>query len=235
VNETAARGGRPVAVVAALLVLAALFVALGVWQVQRLAWKEALIARIDAAMHAPPIGPGDLPRDLATGEYRRVVVTGRFEGQGLTLVTGTSTLGSGFWVMVPLRDEAGRMIYVNRGYVPIGSRAEAARRALPSDPVTITGLLRLTEPGGTLLRSNHATEDRWYSRDIAAIAARRGVITDKRWFLDAQRETPDSAGTPVQDLTIVQFPNNHLGYALTWFALALLCAGGAIVLWRRAP
>jgi surfeit locus 1 family protein len=235
VNETAARGGRPVAVVAALFVLAAMFVALGLWQVQRLAWKEALIARTDAAMHAPPIGPGDLPRDLATSGYRRVIVTGRFEGQGLTLVTGTSTLGSGYWVMVPLRDEAGHAIYVNRGYVPIGSRAEASRRALPTVPVTVTGLLRLTEPSGTLLRSNHPAEDRWYSRDIAAIAAKRGIIADTRWFLDAQSETPQTPGTPVQDLTIVQFPNNHLGYALTWFALALLCAGGSVVLWRRAP
>ncbi len=234
-NEGAARGGRPVAVVAALLVLAAAFVALGVWQVQRLAWKEALIARTDAAMHAPPVALNGLPRDLVTSEYRRVVLTGRYEGHGLVLVTGTSVLGSGYWVLVPVRDDAGRTIYVNRGYLPIGSRADAARRALPATVLTITGLLRLTEPGGTWLRANHPAENRWYSRDVAAIAARYGVQADPRLFVDVQSESPKSPGTPEQDLTIVEFPNNHLGYALTWFTLALLCMGGAFVLWRRAP
>jgi surfeit locus 1 family protein len=204
------------------------------WQIHRLAWKEALIARTDAAMQAAPVGLGALPADLAAIEYRRVTMTGRYEVLGLTLVTGTSTLGSGYWVLVPLRDDTGRVVYVNRGFMPIGSRTEAARRALPATQVTVTGLLRLTEPEGTLLRGNHPAEDRWYSRDIAAIAARRGVAADARWFLDVQRETPTNADAPVPDLTIVRFPNSHLSYALTWFTLALLSVCGGIVLWRGA-
>lgn len=235
-NEGAAAKAPPYAFIAALTLVALACIALGVWQMQRLAWKEALIARTDAAMRAAPLDAAVLPAsDLASFEYRRISAQGHYDPRGAVLVTGTSTLGSGYWMLVPLRGAAGAPIYVNRGFLPIGTTPDKALRTLPLAPVTVTGLLRLTEPDGTFLRGNRPREGRWYSRDIAAISATRGVQADARYFIDAQRDSPSTAGAPVPGLTLVTFPNNHLTYALTWFALALLSAGGAIMLWRRQP
>ena len=96
--------------------------------------------------------------------------------------------------------------------------------------VTITGLLRPSEPGGAFLRDNAPEKDRWYSRDVAAIAKARGLDRVAPYFVDA--EAPPlaeggGAGQPVSGLTVIQFRNNHLVYALTWFMLALMVAGGA--------
>ena len=218
----------------ALLVLVPAFVALGVWQVQRLAWKEALIAHVERATHALPIPVAELPQGpLKPLEYRRVRVSGTYRAQGVTLVTGTSVLGSGYWVLVPLQPDRGLPVLVNRGFVPTGSRVDQVRHATPSGRVTVTGLLRLTEPQGTFLRANRPSDDRWYSRDVAAIAARHGLTIESRFFIDTQTESPLGAKAPVAGLTVLTFPNNHLAYALTWFALAALCAVGAVVVWRR--
>lgn len=232
------RGRRTI--VAPVLLLAALavaFAALGQWQVRRLAWKEALIARVEAGLRAVPAPEGVIPGGSLDGwQYRRVALSGRYDPRGAVLVTGTSTLGSGYWAMAPLVGADGRAIYVNRGFVPMGSRSDAVRAALPAGPVSVTGLLRLSEPGGALLRANQPAQGHWYSRDIAMIAARHAIRAEPRFFVDAQAESPRSAaGGPVPGLTVIAFPNNHLGYALTWFALALLSAGAAIVLWRRNP
>ena len=218
----------------ALLALVPAFIALGVWQVHRLAWKETLIAQVDRATHAAPFPVAGLPQGpLKPLEYRRLSISGTYRAQGVTLVTGTSVLGSGYWVLVPLQPDRGLPVLVNRGFVPAGSRVDQVRRATPSGRVTVTGLLRLTEPGGTFLRANRPADDRWYSRDVVAIAARRGLKVDPRLFIDTQTESPLVAEAPVAGLTVLTFPNNHLAYALTWFALAALSAAGAVVVWRR--
>ncbi|MCW1384130.1 SURF1 family protein [Novosphingobium sp. KCTC 2891] len=226
----------PFRLVSLLILLTLLFGALGVWQVHRLAWKEALIARVERMIAAAPTGLETLPDGPLDGiAYRRLRVSGTYLPEGTALVTGTSTLGSGYWVLVPLRENGGRIVYVNRGFVPAGTRLAGQRKAVPAGPVTVVGLLRVSEPAGTWLRDNVPTQDRWYSRDVAAIAARRLILADPRLFVDAQVETPSPAGaSPVAGLTVVQFPNSHLAYALTWFALAVMCVGGAIVVWRKA-
>jgi len=221
----------------ALLALAVVFAGLGVWQVRRLAWKNRLIAQTEMAVHAAPIDPAALPAgDLAPLTYTRIAMTGHFLPKGTTLVTGTSVLGTGYWDLVPLADDRGITVMINRGFLPEGSKIEAARRAVPMGPVHIEGLLRPTEPGGTWLRANHPASDRWYSRDIAAIAARRGVPADPRLFIDSWVQTPAVAlgpDQPVGGLTIIAFPNNHLAYALTWFTMGLMALGGAAVVGRR--
>ncbi len=226
---------RPIGPVLALCALALLFAGLGVWQVQRLGWKLRLIAQTDAAMHAAPIDPAVLPRgDLALFAYRRLAMTGHFVPAGTTLVTGTSALGTGYWEMVPLAGDDGRTVMINRGFLPEGSRADAARAHIPAGRVRIEGLLRPTEPNGTWLRANHPDQDRWYSRDVATIAARRAVAVDPRLFIDSWSETPaPGPSAPVPGLTVIAFANNHLGYALTWFTLGVMAIGGAIVLLRR--
>lgn len=234
-NEAAAAKARPYAFIAALAVVALVCLPLGIWQVQRLAWKEALIARTEAAMKAAPADVREVPRgDVSRFEYRRIRLEGQYDPRGAVLVTGTSSLGSGYWMLVPLRDGSGAAIYVNRGFLPMRSTLEAARATLPAQKVNVTGLLRLTEPGGTWLRGNKPDQGRWYSRDIAAISALSGTSAETRFFIDAQVESPATEGAPVPGLTVISFPNNHLGYALTWFALALLSSGAAIMLWRRS-
>ncbi|MCB5426452.1 SURF1 family protein [Altererythrobacter sp. CC-YST694] len=231
----AAGKARPYAFIVALAVVALVCLPLGLWQVQRLAWKEALIARTEAAMRAPPLAVRAVPRgDASRFEYRRIRLQGQYDPRGAVLVTGTSSLGSGYWMLVPLRGASGAVVYVNRGFLPMRTTLDAARGTLPAGQVTVTGLLRLTEPGGTWLRANKPDQGRWYSRDIAAIAALSGASAETRFFIDAQVESPAMKGAPVPGLTVISFPNNHLGYALTWFALALLSCGAAIMLWRRS-
>lgn len=220
---------------ALLLVLAAGFVALGIWQVERRAWKHALIDAVETRSTAAPVAapaPG-VAVSADSDAYRRVRVTGRFLHDRETLVRAVSDLGSGYWVVTPL--DTGRFtVLVNRGFVP-PDRREAARRAAGNvaGPVTVTGLLRVTEPGGGFLRSNDAAADNWYSRDVAAIAAARGLSNAAPYFIDANA-APNPGGWPRGGLTVLRFSDNHLGYALTWFALALLSLGAIWLVLRKA-
>ncbi len=95
----------------------------------------------------------------------------------------------------------------------------------------------MSEPGGAFLRRNDPAADRWYSRDVAAIAARRGFTRAAPYFIDmdaAPRSAPAVPGTPIGGLTVVRFSNSHLVYALTWFTLAGMLAGGVALFVRRA-
>lgn len=199
------------------------FIALGVWQVQRLAWKEDLIARVDARVHADPVtapAQGDWATvNKASYEYLRVQITGEYLAEGISLVAAATEEGQGYWVMVPLQRADGSWVYINRGFVPQSLREQAGRGDFaPDGEVSVTGLLRLNEPGGGVLRDNVPTEDRWYSRDVQAMAEQDGLAPVAPFFIDA--DASEQPG-PVGGLTVIRFPNNHLVYAITWFALAL--------------
>ena len=199
------------------------FIALGVWQVQRLAWKEDLIARVDARVHALPVdapGQGDWSAvNKASHEYLRVQLTGEYLPEGISLVTAATEAGQGYWVMTPLQRTDGSWVYINRGFVPQAERVQASRGDFtPHGEVSVAGLLRLNEPGGGLLRDNVPAEHRWYSRDVLAMGERHGLVPVAPFFIDA--EASDQPG-PIGGLTVIRFPNNHLVYAITWFALAL--------------
>ena len=201
---------------------------LGTWQVHRRAWKLDLIARVDARIHAVPV-----PAPLGAGkddEYRRIAATGTFVPGKDSFVQAVTDRGPGWWVMTPLRTTDARTILVNRGYV-------AARTVRPTLPgrTTVTGLLRLTEPGGGFLRTNDPAADRWYSRDVVAIAQRRALGPVATYFIDAD-DAHAGPGQPVGGLTVIDFPNNHLVYAITWYTLAAMGIAGFsywIVLVRR--
>jgi len=224
------RSLRLLALLGALAVLGVIIlVALGNWQVARRAWKLDLIARVDARVHAapvPPPGPAEWPQvSAARDEYRHLRATGQYLPNKDTLVQASTALGAGFWVLTPFRTEDGFTVLVNRGFVP-GDREEATGRlgGTAAGTLTVTGLLRLSEPGGGFLRSNQPAEGRWYSRDVAAIAAARGLGEVAPYFIDAEAG-PDPRAYPVGGLTVIAFPNNHLVYAITWYALALMLAG----------
>jgi surfeit locus 1 family protein len=220
----------------ALLLLAlsacAAFVALGSWQVQRLHWKQDLIERVGQRVHAAPVpapGPQDWPRvSAAADEYRRVKASGTLLTAQGAKVQASTELGSGYWLLAPLRAADGSVTMINLGFIPL----EQARSALPPQPAgafEVTGLLRISEPGGGFLRKNDPAADRWYSRDVAAIAATRGLPAPAPYFIDADaasaaRLSARDGIAPVGGLTVIAFHNSHLVYALTWYGLALMMA-----------
>ncbi|WP_337192644.1 SURF1 family protein [Novosphingobium silvae] len=240
IENKAAR--RPFGLAALLLVAMVAFAALGVWQVQRMHWKHALIARVEARVHAAPVALPAGARLAGTGagelEYLRVRASGVYQARATALVRAATELGTGYWTMTPLRLEDGRTLWINRGFVPEGTAVSAAAASAPEGCVTVVGLLRRSEPAGSLLQSNRPQDDRWYSRDVAALAAARGVGAVVPAFVDAQAEQAGPARStgarPVPGLTQVRFPDSHLTYALTWLAMALLSAVGLAFVWRRA-
>ncbi|WDZ94192.1 SURF1 family protein [Herbaspirillum sp. WKF16] len=214
------------------------FAALGTWQVYRLQWKLALIAKVDARVHAAP-SPAPArelwPQVSADrDEYRRVALTGRYLYSKTTAVQASTDLGSGSWLMTPLQAANGDIVLVNRGFVstsPIKLIASTAPDGAADRPVEVVGLLRVSEQGGGFLRSNDAAQNRWYSRDVDAIAAARGLGAVAPYFVDADKASSESnaaaapdAEKPVGGLTVIAFHNSHLVYALTWYALALMMA-----------
>jgi len=233
-----ATGRRRILTGIALLLLL-LFAGLGTWQVVRLQWKLALIDRVDARVHAAPSAlplSHDWPAvSAASDEYRHVRLRGHFLFDLTTPVQAVTVRGSGFWLMTPLCQPDGTVVLVNRGFIPgaLGGDSgygvsRAAPHACGSGPVVeVTGLLRVTEPKGGFLRTNDAASGRWYSRDVAAIAMARNLPRVAPFFIDADARlagtaAPRDAAPPVGGLTVIAFQNNHVVYALTWFALAAM-------------
>ena len=212
------------------------FSALGVWQVQRLAWKQELIRQVDARIHAAPVAapPPEQTITRQADQYRRVVVSGRFDHQKEALVKAVTDLGPGYWVMTPLVTDRGFTVLINRGFVPSERQKPANRAAAQVEgETTVVGLLRLTEPDGGFLRANDPAGDRWFSRDVAGIAKARGLSSPVApYFIDADA-TPNPGGWPRGGLTVVRFANSHLIYALTWFGLALMSAAGFVLFLRE--
>ena len=238
-SDGARAGNRRAALafgIAALLAFGG-FIALGIWQLERRAWKLDLIARVERRVHAPPVsapGPEHWPRLSTAGdEYRHVRVTGTFLHDRETPVRASTMLGSGWWVLTPLALPDDTVVLVNRGFVPPERRQRASRQtAEPQGEVVVTGLLRMSEPNGTVLQRNDPAAGRWVSRDVVAIALARGLPRTAPYFIDADappqtlRPPADELASPVAGLTVIAFRNDHLVYAITWFALALLVAVG---------
>jgi len=215
------------------LIAFVILIALGVWQIERRAWKLALIDRVEQRVHAPaqpiPAPASWSAVSAANDEYRHVHVTGRFLHDRETLVQAVTEEGPGYWVLTPLQRGDGTQVLINRGFVPSERRDASSRQSgNPDGQVEITGLLRITEPKGGFLRNNVPQHNRWYSRDVAAIAMARGLHDVAPFFVDADAGS-QSGGGPIGGLTVIRFPNNHLIYALTWFALAFMLAGRLFV------
>ncbi len=239
VSRNSDRGPRGTPALAGLVLLGIIlfagFVGLGTWQVYRRAWKLDLIARVDQRVHAAPVAPpgsNQWPQVSAEAdEYRHVRVTGTLLDDRDTRVQASTDIGSGFWLITPLKMADGSIVLINRGFVPphwASNKSSSSAR-----PVTITGLLRITEPRGGFLRKNDPTGNRWFSRDVQAIAAARHLSGVAPYFIDADATPPvadgDKNSEPVGGLTVIAFHNSHLVYAITWYLLALMVAFAA---WR---
>lgn len=205
------------------------FIALGIWQLQRLAWKVDLIERVESRIHAEPIAPpakSDWPNiTRERDEYRRVRLQGHYLSERDTRVQAVTELGSGFWILSPLQLANGDIVLINRGFVPANWQGdEFSNHEHANTETEIIGLLRLSESDGAFLRRNDVVNNRWYSRDVNAIATARGLNNVAPYFVDLEAGSADTSSWPRAGLTIVNFRNSHLSYSLTWFALALLVA-----------
>ncbi|HTO31416.1 MAG TPA: SURF1 family protein [Pararhizobium sp.] len=221
-----------------MMFLVVVFISLGTWQVQRLFWKLDLLERVETRVHAQAVPAPSRSEWAGVGaandEYRHVTVKGFFEHDKSVLVQAVTERGAGFWVLTPMRLDDATTILINRGFVPADRSARDARLGseLAAGPVSATGLLRISEPAGGFLRSNDPANDRWFSRDVAAIAASKGLTDVAPYFVDADA-TPNPGGLPIGGLTVIAFRNSHLVYALTWYSLAIMSAVAVWFILRR--
>lgn len=231
----------------AALIGIAILVSLGVWQLQRREWKEALIARVESRLDALPIpapSPDEWPGlDLATEEYQQVAVKGRYRNDAeidvvfaLTEPKG-SVGGIGYLVMTPFETDDGWTVYINRGFVPKERKDPATRKeGLIEGDTTVTGLLRQPRGLSWFMPGDNVAGNEWLSRDPAAFAAAQGLPPDKvaPYIIDARFDPTLPGGLPQAGETLIDFPNNHLQYALTWFGLAAgLAAVFGVFAWGR--
>lgn len=230
------RGGL-VAAGAATLVVTACLVSLGTWQVHRLAWKHDLIATVTARASAPAIVAPGLDDALAHDPARLDYTVVRIDGHWLTgrdahvqalLGEARGAFGGpGVWVMTPLSRPDGTIAWINRGFVPNGRLGEVA----PVDPtraVTIEGLARRPEPRGSVFTPDDDPDKNvWFVRDPARLSAAFGLSAAATlpYTVDAGVGATPASGLPQAGETRLSFTDNHLGYALTWYGLALAAIG----------
>jgi len=215
----------------ALLVFAIL-IGLGTWQMQRLAWKEALIATIGQRIASPPAPLADIETlfaGIGDVDYWPVKLSGTFLNEGERHFLATFEGQSGFYVYTPLAMADGRFVFVNRGFVPYDRKDAASRpESWPKGEVTVAGLARnplLAKPS-FLVPDNDPAKNIFYWKDLAAMKATAGLPSGAAvlpFFVDANA-TPNPGGLPVGGVTIVELPNNHLQYAVTWYGLAAALA-----------
>ncbi|TPW28705.1 SURF1 family protein [Pararhizobium mangrovi] len=236
------RGGRVRTVVALVLaaVVFCILIALGTWQVQRLHWKEGLLATIHERMREPPVPLKRIEAMHSAGkpiEYRPVTVRGTFDKTKERHFLATHEGAPGFFVYTPLSTEDGETLFVNRGFVPDGRQDPASRPdSLSKGPVTVTGLAREApaQKPSWVVPANEPKRNIFYWKDLQAMAASTG-LTDARlvpFFVDAARK-PGSNALPIGGVTVIDLPNNHLQYAVTWYGLALVLLAVLAGSWYR--
>lgn len=217
----------------------AVLVALGVWQLQRLEAKTALLARIDARMAAPAVAMPGVIDDPGAWDYRRVTAEGVFLHERELHLTGRTYRGrAGFQIVTPLRrtdaTAPGQVVLVNRGWVPLDRREPETRaEGLPAGPVSVTGVLRRPAGPGWMQPDDDPEANLWFGVDLPAMAAAAGIAPPPTLILEAAAG-PEPAVLPIGGQTRLDIPNNHLQYAITWFAFAVVLAAIYILYHRRA-
>lgn len=223
------------------LVGIAILVSLGSWQVRRLAWKEALLAAIDQRVHSQARPLSELEKqfsETADVDYWPVTVEGSFEHGKERHFLATYDGEAGFYVYTPLKLVDGRFVLVNRGFVPYDLKDAAKRpEGEIAGLVKVTGLARnpLAEKPSSLVPDNDLAKNifYWKDRDVMAKSVGLDPAALVPFFVDADK-TPNPGGLPVGGVTIIDLPNSHLQYAITWYGLAAaLAAVLGTWLWRQ--
>jgi surfeit locus 1 family protein len=205
-------------------------IGLGTWQIQRKAWKEALIAALAAQLAAPPMAlpaAKDWPSlDPATDEYHRVTFGAQFDYADEALVWAAAAAfrpdvsGPGYWVFTPARLTGGGLVMVNRGFVPDGRQKTLAQGNV-SGVVDIVGVMRWPDTRHWFTPNDEPAQNLWFSRDPQSIAAAKNLGAVAPFFVEQEAPVPPG-GLPRPGKIVVDLPNDHLQYALTWYGLALV-------------
>jgi len=219
-------------------------IGLGTWQVQRLFWKEALLSEIAHRTAGAPEALADIEaRSAKTGDvdYWPVVAHGTFRHSGEQHFFATHEGRPGYFLYTPLELADGRFLFVNRGFVPYELKDPATRpQSQPDGESTVRGLARnpLAAKPSWLVPDNDPAKNVFYWKDMAAMTAAAGLPQGAvvlPFFVDADA-TPNPGGLPVGGVTLLDLPNNHLQYAITWYGLAaaLVAVGLSMMLRRRS-
>ncbi|HUK08216.1 MAG TPA: SURF1 family protein [Stellaceae bacterium] len=211
-------------------------IGLGTWQIQRLHWKEGLIAQRDAALSAPPV---PLPRNAAAAaelDFHRVEAEGQFlhEHEFYLNATERRSGRGGFLVLTPLRLEDGAIVLVERGWVPPEQRDPATRGAgNASGIVSVEGLLRMPSGDrGWFVPANDPTHNQWFYVDLPAMARADSLSGLLPFYIEAG-PAPNPGGLPLGGQAETELVNNHLQYAITWFSLAGILVVFYLLVLRR--
>jgi surfeit locus 1 family protein len=202
---------------------AGVLIGLGLWQMQRLAWKEGIIAGAETMIAADPVALGS-SLDPVADRYRSVVVNGAFTGEEAHVLTSSREAGPGFLVIAAYLTDDGRRILIDRGFVPETEKTTPR----PGREVTVTGNLAWPDDITGSTPPYDAQRAIWYGRDLPGIAALLGT---EPVLVIARTDTGD--GITPQPVTVAGFRNNHWQYAVTWFSLAAVWLGMTVfLLWR---
>lgn len=221
-----------------VLLALAVLLSLGTWQLNRLHWKEGLLAQIEARRHAAPLPLAQAEAAANTGqeaEYLRVSVQGVFDHAGERHFFATFEGGSGFYIYTPLILTDGRVLFVNRGFVPYEMKEASTRtQGQVSGPVALTGYLRqrLNGKPSWLVPDNDVAKNIFYWKDWDRMVASDGLDPSRvlPFFVDADESVKVPGGWPRAGVTQFDLPNNHLQYALTWYGLAISLLGVVMVM-----
>lgn len=197
----------------------ALLIWLGVWQLQRLEWKQEILARIDARIAAAPV-PLPVTPDPVLDEYLAVTATGEIGSPAILVQASHKRFGPGFRVIAPFTT-GGRRILVDRGFLPDAER----RNALPAVAATLTGTLHWPDEVDGYTPAPDAKTGIWFARDVPALAAALGTEPVLLVVRSTSEDPPAVTPMPVDTAGI---PNDHLQYAVTWFLLAAVWAAMSI-------
>ncbi len=203
---------------------AAILVSLGVWQVQRLAWKQAIIADIDARILAEPVPLPAVP-DPQADAYLPVMVTGSFRGDTMRILVSQKHIGAGYRLITAL-DTEGRSVLVDRGFIPVGQNAALP----PAGPVSVTGNLQWPQETDGFTPEPDLANNIWFARDVPSLAQALG--TEPVLVVARGLSPQDPAVTPFP-VDTSRIPNDHLQYAITWFSLAAIWLTMSLLFLRR--
>jgi surfeit locus 1 family protein len=213
----------------------AVLIALGLWQMERKTWKEALLATLEERLSASPVAlppRTEWPRlTAADDEFVRVVFPAEFlnDKEALVYTTGSSlrdnASGAGYWVFAPARLAGGGVVMVNRGFVPEGRQNPATRPdGEIAGKVDIVGALRWPEAPGLFTPAGDPARNIWFGRESTAIAAAKGLADAAPFYVEMESPEPPG-GLPHGGRLRPNLPNNHFQYALTWLGLAAVLVG----------